>query len=250
VILKDTQGKRHAIESDRIAQRTPEKVSTMPDGVASGLDDQELADLVAFLRDDPAREPVFGPEIELFNGRDFRGWTFLLEDPGARFTDVWSIRDGALACKGNPIGYIRTEAQFTDFELTLEWRFDPSKGPGNSGVLLRQVGRDKVWPRSIEAQLQHTNAGDIWNIDEFPMAVDAERTDGRRTARRMPCSEKPVGEWNSYRIRLDRALLTLEVNGVVQNTASWCQEVGGSICLQSEGAAIEFRNLRLRPILN
>jgi hypothetical protein len=66
----------------------------------------------------------------------------------------------------------------------------------------------------------------------------------------MPCSEKPVGEWNSYRIRLDRALLTLEVNGVVQNTASWCQEVGGSICLQSEGAAIEFRNLRLRPILN
>ena len=97
---------------------------------------------------------------------------------------------------------------------------------------------------------QHTNAGDIWNIDEFPMAVDLERTDGRHTARRAPCSEKPIGEWNRYRVRLDRGELTLEVNGVVQNTASWCQEVPGKICLQSEAAEIQFRAIRLRPIVN
>jgi putative heme-binding domain-containing protein len=250
LILEDTQGKRHAFAADEVAERREEKVSVMPDGVAAGLDDQELADLVAFLRDDPAREPRFGPEIELFDGKSFSGWTFHLDAPGAKLADVWSVRDGAIVCKGEPYGYLRTEAEYTNFELVLEWRFDPTIGPGNSGVLLRKVGNEKVWPKSIEAQLQHRNAGDIWNIDEFPMAVDAERTDGRRTARRAPCSEKPPGEWNRYRIRLDRDALTLEVNGVRQNTASWCQEVSGPICLQSEGAAIEFRNVRLRPILN
>ncbi len=50
-------------------------------------------------------------------------------------------------------------------------------------------------------------------------------------------------------ITLNGGRLTLEVNGVVQNTANWCEEVPGKICLQSEGAAIQFRNIRLRPIL-
>ena len=250
VILKDTQGKRHALAAGDVVARTRERVSTMPDGVAAGLTDQELADLVAFLRDDPAREPEFGPEVALWNGRDFTGWTFHLDAPGAKLADVWSVQDGELVCKGNPIGYLRTEAKYTSFELTLEWRFDPARGAGNSGVLLRQIGPDRVWPTSIEAQLQHQNAGDIWNIGAFPMAVDEERTDGRHTARAQPSSERALGEWNRYRIRLDRGLLTLEVNGVVQNTASWCREVAGSICLQSEGAEIHFRELRLRPIVN
>lgn len=250
LILKDTQGRRHAIPAVEIVTRTRERVSSMPDGVAAGLSDQELVDLVAFLRDDPARAPEFGPELELWNGRDFTGWAFHLDAPAARREDVWSVRAGVLVCQGNPLGYLRSEAQFTNFELTLEWRFDPARGPGNSGVLLRQIGPDQVWPTSIEAQLQHQNAGDIWNIGEFPMAVDPERSDGRHTARRNPSSEKPLGEWNRYRIRLDRGQLTLEVNGVVQNTASWCREVAGSICLQSEGAEIHFRDIRLRPIVN
>src|SRR5262249_30897183 len=152
--------------ADEIAERTRERVSTMPSGVASGLAPQELADLVAFLREDPARAPVFGPPVELFDGRDMAGWTFHLADPKLALADVWSVVDGTIVCAGNPVGYIRTTADYTSFELTLEWRFDPVKGPGNSGVLLRMVGEDKVWPKSIEAQLLHQNAGDIWNIDE------------------------------------------------------------------------------------
>jgi putative heme-binding domain-containing protein len=196
LVLKDTQGKRHAIPSHEVAERTRETLSTMPDGVAAGLADQELADLVAFLREDLAREPAFGPEIELFDGRSLDGWSHHLADPTVRAEDVWSVRDGELVCRGEPAGYLKTRQSFTNFELTLEWRFEPSSGPGNSGVLLRQVGPDQVWPKSIEAQLQHRNAGDIWNIGEFPMAVDEERTDGRHTARCAPCSERPVGEWN------------------------------------------------------
>ncbi len=249
VVLKDTQGERHAIAAEEIAVRTKQTLSTMPAGVTSGLSAGELVDLVAFLRQDHERAPVFGPEIELFDGRDFAGWTHYLTDPDLGIADVWSIVDGTIVCKGSPAGYIRTEADFTNFELELDWRWNPAAS-GNSGVLLRMVGEDRVWPVSLEAQLMHTNAGDIWNIGEFPIAVDSERTEATHTTRRAPCSEKPLGEWNHYRIRLDRDQLTLEVNGVIQNTASWCPEMPGKICLQSEGGEIQFRNVKLRPILD
>jgi hypothetical protein len=162
--------------------------------------------------------------------------------------DVWSVKDGVLRCAGNPIGYLRTKEDFTSFELVVEWRFDPALPPGNSGVLLRMTGEDKVWPDSIEAQLHSRNAGDIWNIGGFPMEADPSRTEGRRTRKALPCNEKPIGEWNRYVITLDGGELTLEVNGEVQNRASGCEERSGKICLQSEGAAIEFRTIEITPI--
>jgi hypothetical protein len=112
------------------------------------------------------------------------------------------------------------------------------------------TGEDKVWPHSMEAQLQSGSAGDIWNIDNVPMVAAPERTKGRHTRGHLGSTEKPLGEWNSYRIRVDRGYFRLEVNGAVQNEAIWCEEVPGKICLQSEGAYIEFRNIELRPILN
>jgi len=95
----------------------------------------------------------------------------------------------------------------------------------------------------------HQNAGDIWNIDDFPAKVDAARTDGRHTTKLHPTNEKPLGEWNRYVITLNGGELKLEVNGLLQNTATQVEEVPGKICLQSEGAEIEFRNIRLKPIL-
>jgi hypothetical protein len=136
----------------------------------------------------------------------------------------------------------------TSYDLELEWRFDPALPPGNSGVLMRMTGADQVWPNSIEAQLHHRNAGDIWNIGEYPMEVDPSRTEGRRTRKSQPCNDKPLGEWNRYVITLDGSELTLEVNGTVQNGARWVAERPGKICLQSEGAAIEFRNISITPI--
>jgi len=248
VVLKDTRGERHVFDAQEIAERTQQTLSTMPAGAALDLAPGELADLVAFLRADPGAEPVLGEEVVLFDGSSLDAWTCHLPE-GAALSDVWSIQDGVLACKGQPIGYLRTKERFDSFHLSLEWRFDPAKGAGNSGVLLRVVGEDKVWPRSIEAQLHSGNAGDIWNIDAFAMAADPARTDGRRTERAQPASEKPLGEWNRYDILLDGPRLELRVNGVLQNTADWCEELPGFIALQSEGAAIEFRDVRLRPIL-
>jgi len=247
--LLTTNGERVALAAEEVAEKRKQTTSLMPEGVALGLSAQDLADLVAFLSFDTAAAPTSGDEVVLFDGTDTDAWTFHLSDPSKRFEDVWSVRDGVLCCEGNPAGYVRTRDEFTNFALSLEWRFDPARGAGNSGVLLRRIGEDKVWPRSIEAQLQSGNAGDFWNIDEFPMRAEPRRTNGRHTQRAAPSSERPLGEWNRYDILVDGPRVELRVNGVLQNTADWCAEVGGHICLQSEGAFIEFRDVRLRPIV-
>jgi Domain of Unknown Function (DUF1080) len=186
-------------------------------------------------------------ERDLFNGRDLSGWTAHLNENG-KPEDVWSIVEGVLVCKGNPVGYIRTNDDFTNYVLKLEWRFNPvTKKTGNSGVLLRMIGPDKVWPRSVEAQLQHENAGDFWNIDEFPMKTEAARLSGRNT-KKTHMAERPIGEWNEYEIVVQRGDVTLNVNGQTLNRAWNVQETPGKIGLQSEGSEIHFRNIRIAPL--
>ena len=149
-----------------------------------------------------------------------------LADAGAKREDVWSIlpEEGILICKGRPAGYIRTEADYTNYVLKLEWRFNPvTKLPGNSGVLLRMVGQDKVWPKSVEAQLQSRNAGDFWNIEDFKMKTDPARRDpkvARHTFKMKTSNEKPLGEWNTYRIIVKGGDIKLYVNDELQNEAT------------------------------
>ncbi|MFO0875566.1 MAG: DUF1080 domain-containing protein [Phycisphaerales bacterium] len=190
-------------------------------------------------------------EVQLFNGKDTTGWTAFLQD-GKGMADVWSVKDGVLRCAGRPIGYIRTTADHANYVLKLEWRWpigpSGSGDPGNSGVLLRMVGEDKVWPKSVEAQLQSGSAGDFWNIDEVQMKVDPARTNGRNT-KQTHANENAIGEWNEYEIIVDGGDIRLNVNGEELNHAWDVAVVPGKICLQSEGAPIEFRNIRLAPIV-
>ena len=245
IVLKDPAGARHVIDADDVVTRTRQSQSLMPDTIALGIDEQELVDLVAYLRWRPFDDLPLAEPIALFDGESLRGWTGHFADE-TRTEDVFSVQDGLLIDGGAPIGYLRTAREFTDFVLTVEWRFQGQ--PGNGGVLVRQVGTDKVWPKSIECQLQSGSAGDIWNIDEFPMEVATERTEGRRTKKLAPSSENPLGEWNRYEIVMNRGALRLSVNGVVQNEAFACEQVPGHIVLQSEGSAMEFRKIELREI--
>jgi len=185
----------------------------------------------------------FGEARRLFNGKDLNDWTFSSD---ANKT-AWSVRDGILVNEGRPRGYIRTKSDYTNYILRLQWRH---LGKGNGGVLLRMVGPDKVWPRSIEAQGMFNAAGDIWNIDKFPMKTAPDRTRGRHTRKMHPSNEKPAAEgWNQYEITMDGPNLELKVNELVQNTATECWETPGKICLQSEGSKMEFRNIILIPII-
>jgi len=207
--------------------------------------------LLAMAAPQDAKEetPRFGPIVKLFNGENLDGWTAFFTDGSTDPAQAFFVEDGILKCKGRPIGYLKTKRKYASYELIVEWRFDPEKGAGNSGVLMRMIGEDNVWPNSIEAQLHSRNAGDIWNIGEFEMTTDAKRTQGRRTVKAADTNEKPLGEWNRYRILMDGTDLTLEVNGLVQNVATDCKVVSGPICLQSEGAWIEFRKVELREVI-
>jgi len=183
-------------------------------------------------------------------------WKYVSEDPQSRLEDVWSFRDGVLICRGTPKGYLSTKRDYTDCVLRLEWRWPPDKKPGNGGVLLRITGPDKIWPRSLEAQLNADSAGDFWGLDGYPLDGPAERRlvvespqFGRLTnLKKTESLERPAGQWNQYEITLRGDKATLAVNGRVVNEAAGCQVMPGRICLTAEGDEIHFRNVRLTPL--
>lgn len=197
-----------------------------------------------------------GAKIQLFNGKNLDGWDFFLVDPKVGMNDVWSVSDGSLVCKGEPMGYLHTKNSYTSYKLVVEWRWAPGKKPGNSGVLMRVNGKPSALPRSLEAQLQHNSAGDFYGFHGMKIAGDPERSreaEGAiigklRGVRRMETNEKPPGEWNVYEITLDGGNLTALVNGKKVNEARDCQVRPGFVGLQSEGGEIHFRKVELTPI--
>lgn len=188
--------------------------------------------------------------VVLFDGGDLSAWTYYLQDSDAERDDVWSIRDGVLVCQGQPRGYLKTEDAFSDYVLTLQWRWPEGSDGGNSGVLLHMTGEDKIWPKSIESQLMAGNAGDFWVIGGTDVDVpnEEERRMGRRHLNLTDDSEKPIGQWNTMTITCKGDEITVKVNGDLVNHATNATRTGGAICLQSEGAEIHFRNIVLERL--
>ena len=185
----------------------------------------------------------------LWNGKDFAGWKLFTREPGHDVTKTWSVRDGLIRCEGKPAGYMRTETEYADYLIHVEWRW-PEKG-GNNGVLVHMSGDDKVWPKSLECQLYSGNAGDFWVIGGLETAEHAgggPRVKGRRTLKLKDSSEKPAGQWNAYDIICKDDWVVVLVNGVLQNVATKCSASSGKICLQSEGTPIEYRNIYIEPL--
>ena len=192
-----------------------------------------------------------GEPISLFNGKDLSGWTAVLSDENAKAEDVWSVDDGVLHCKGQPVGYIKTEKDFRNYELSLQWRFPEGSQGGNSGVLVHtsEPGAIGIWPKSIEVQLHRGDAGDFWVIGtDLNVENEDERKMGRRHLNLTDDSENPIGEWNTMVIVCKGDTITVTVNGDLVNEASDCSVTEGAISLQSEGAPIEFREIVLTPL--
>ena len=183
--------------------------------------------------------------VTLFNGRDLTGWQFVLRDQSVDPATVWSVSDGVIHCTGRPSGYMRTVDDYADYKLHVEWRW-PER-VGNSGVLVHMSLPDNVWPRSIEAQLNWGDAGDLWVIGGAEFAEHVEPST-RRTPKRARSSENPVGEWNTYEIICLGNTMKVYVNGRLQNEATEMTISSGKICLQSEGRPVEFRNVYLEQL--
>lgn len=202
--------------------------------------------------------------IRLFNGKDLSGWSHFLVDPKVPASAVWSVQDGVLVCKGDPLGYLYTNTDYTSFKLIVEWRWAPGaaarlgKTP-NSGVLMRVNGdpKPKGVPRAYEAQLQAGNAGDVYGFWGMLLEGDTAR---RREAKghellgdmvgfkKLEAAEKPEGEWNTYEITFDGPSLAVFINGKKVNEANGATVMPGRIALQSEGGEIQFRRVEIWPL--
>jgi hypothetical protein len=106
----------------------------------------------------------------------------------------------------------------------------------------------------VEAQLKHENAGDVWgffgaSVDGSPERLqevkDHKDLGNFKGYKKIKAAEKPPGEWNLYEINVTGGNLELRVNGELVNQASGLEVLSGPIGLQSEGAEIHFRNIKV-----
>jgi hypothetical protein len=190
--------------------------------------------------------------VPLFNGRDLTGWVLVNTPP-----DTWSVQDGMLVCTGRPIGEMRTDRMFQNFELELEWRH--MVPAGNAGVFIWAddiTARGVPFHRGIEVQVlehaygnteSHTTHGDIFPIHGATMKPINGRGGGSRA---FPTEErgKPSPEWNHYRIVCQDGNISLAVNGKVVTQGTECSPRKGYICLESEGGVVHYRNLWIKEL--
>jgi len=175
------------------------------------------------------------------------------EVPSTKLSDVWSVTSGVLVCRGTPRGYLVLAENQDDFSLSFEWRRPEGVKPGKAGVLIRVTGPDKIWPRSLEAQLNAGAAGDFWGLDGFALSGPAERLAradhaqfGKLTnLKRAADAELPAGAWNRTEIEARGGAVALRINGAEVNRATECDAAAGRIVLTAEGDGIEFRDIRL-----
>jgi hypothetical protein len=190
-------------------------------------------------------EKIISGDIILFNGKDLSNWVFKLKDPSIDPASVFTIRNGVIHITGNPFGYMRTKDTYSDYNLHVEWRY-PSEAT-NSGVFVHAQPPDSIWLKCVECQLQAGNAGDFVCMNGADMS---ERTDKSKVfvKKLASSSEKPTGEWNTMEITCKSNTIEVVVNGVFQNKGTNVNLSKGSICLQSEGKDIEFRNVYLNKV--
>ncbi|PXA03033.1 DUF1080 domain-containing protein [Coraliomargarita sinensis] len=227
-----------------------------------------------------------GETISLFNGKDLSGWTMDIpahdkagpEDTATIENGVITIdthkakwwlsvpsfivRDGLLVSLGKQGGHLITEKAYSDYELVVEYRF--SKTPGNCGVLVHASTPRclyKMFPKSIEVQMMHENAGDFWvicedievpNMEERRPRKEDQKFGGKagdaRQILKLTDAENPLGEWNTMKIVCKGDEIIVHVNDVLVNHGFNSTATSGKIALQAEGSEVEFRKVELTPL--
>jgi 3-keto-disaccharide hydrolase len=196
---------------------------------------------------------------DLFNGKDLSGWVNVNTEE-----DTWSVRDGLLVCKGLPIGVMRSEKQYENFILHIEWRH--MTAGGNSGVFAWSAGTiaEKArLPKGVEVQMleldwvnQHKGkdgkpAPIAYVHGELFGAMGAVTTPDNPRGSRSKSKEnrcKGKGEWNVYDVVCVDGVIKLSVNGKFVNGIRNSTVKKGYLCLESEGAEIHFRNIKIMEL--
>ncbi len=200
---------------------------------------------------------------ELFNGKDLSGWHADVPDMDKNpdLKSPFIVRDGMLVSLGKPGGHLITNDSYSNYRLEVEYRF--AGEPGNCGVLVHASTPRALYdmfPKSLEVQMMHENAGDFWCIVEDISVPDMEKRRGpkekwgitegkeRRIINLTDGSEKPLGEWNKMKVECLRDEIKVWVNGDLVNHGFNCTANKGQIAVQAEGSEVEFRKIVLKPI--
>ena len=194
---------------------------------------------------------------DLFNGKDLTGWVDVNTSP-----DTWSVKDGLLICKGKPIGVMRSVKQYENFLLHVEWRhMEPG---GNSGIFAWSDAKPfgNRLPKGLEIQMLeldwvklHTRNGkappiayvhgELFGAGGLKAVPDNPR--GKRS-KSLENRCKGKGQWNVYDVVCVDGVVKLSVNGKFVNGISHVQYKKGYLCLESEGAEIHFRNMKIMEL--
>jgi hypothetical protein len=199
----------------------------------------------------------------LFDGKSLQGWhtDVPAKDKDPNIAESFIIRNGLLVSMGEPRGHLITDEIYQNYRLEAEYRFTGK--PGNCGILVHASTPRALYgmfPKSMEVQMQHQDAGDFWCIDEDITVPNMEERRGKKAdwgviagkARRIKNltdgSEKPLGEWNTMVIECYKNTVKVWVNGTLVNEGTDCTANKGQIALQAEGSEVEFKKLILQPI--
>lgn len=214
---------------------------------------------------DPASLNYIPSELkfqDLFNGKDLTGWVDVNTSP-----ETWSVKDGLLVCTGKPIGVMRSEKQYENFLLHIEWRH--MQAGGNSGVFIWSEGQPKLLspqgnrgrlPKGMEVQMlelefprlfperdgtprhQGYVSGELFGANGVKATPENARGE-RSMSTEMRCKGK--GQWNVYDVVAVNGCVKLSINGKFVNGIRDSNMRKGYLCLESEGSEIHFRNIRI-----
>jgi len=174
--------------------------------------------------------------------------------------DTWKIQGDELICSGHPIGVIRSEKRYDNFILHIEWKhMEPG---GNSGTFVwsdAEPGENRL-PDGVEVQMLELEwpflhkdrngqprplayvHGELFGVGGVQTTPDNPR--GRRS-KSIENRCLPKGQWNTYDVVAVDGVIKLAVNGKFVNGISHSTQRKGYLCLESEGAEIHFRNIKI-----
>jgi hypothetical protein len=194
--------------------------------------------------------------VSLFNGTNLNHWVDVNTS-----AETWSAENGVLKCSGNPIGVMRSEKQYENFILEIEWRHMKKKG--NSGVFIWSDAdpKDGRLPMGMEVQMLELDwinrpdgkpkahvgyiSGELFGAGGLTATPENPR--GKRSmSKELRC--KGAGEWNKYVIVAVDGTVKLSINGKFVNGIRDSSVKKGYLCLESEGSPIEFRHIRIMEL--
>jgi hypothetical protein len=198
--------------------------------------------------------------VPMFNGKDLSGWVFVNTHP-----KTFYVKDGEIITTGTPTGFLRTDKQYENFVLEMDWMHVNTKDVGNSGLFVwgdPLPGVGTPYTRGIEVQVlvnleyrdKDTNAvtatshGDLFSIHGARCKPDRPHPKGWERCLPSEYRAKGGGEWNHYKVTANDGVIKLEVNGKEVSGVSACNPRKGYLALESEGAECHFKNIKVKEL--